>query len=443
MLLLLAVLATLALAWFRIGPVPEIVIHPSFSAIGPRTPVEVSLQEPRRGLSTVQVEVLQEGKSTVLLEEAFEPRSFWSFWGGRTAAKTFPLEVGRETVSNLQEGEATIRVTAGRAPTWLRSPKPVSKELTLPVRLRPPRLELTSGPNYATQGGSGVVTYQVGSSSARDGVQAGEWWFPGFPLPGGAPGDRFALFGAPYDLDDKDSIRLWVSDELGNIRETPFLDLYKLQPLRRDTIRLNTAFLERVVPLIQAESPEIQQTDDLLAGYLAINGDLRRANGKELNRLAGESRPEFLWQGPFRQLPGSQVMSSFADRRTYTFEGKEVDHQDHLGFDLASTRRAPVPASNGGDVVLAGYFGIYGSTVVLDHGYGLMTLYAHLSSISVEVGQSLSAGEIVGRTGQTGLAGGDHLHFTMLIQGLAVNPVEWWDRGWITNNVTSKLQPPG
>ena len=138
-------------------------------------------------------------------------------------------------------------------------------------------------------------------------------------------------------------------------------------------------------------------------------------------------------------MSSGQVMSSFADRRTYVYEGKEVDQQDHLGFDLASVRHAELEAANEGVVALARYFGIYGNAVVIDHGYGLMSLYGHLSSIEVEPGQHVDRGQVIGRSGQTGLAGGDHLHFTLLVQGKPVNPVEWWDSAWIRDRLAPKL----
>jgi murein DD-endopeptidase MepM/ murein hydrolase activator NlpD len=157
--------------------------------------------------------------------------------------------------------------------------------------------------------------------------------------------------------------------------------------------------------------------------------------------LAESSAPAFLWNERFLQMPNTQVMSTFADRRTYLYEGRPVDEQTHLGYDLASTRRASVPAANNGIVVLARYFGIYGNAVVIDHGFGLMSLYGHLSSIAVSEGEEVARGQSVGRSGQSGLAGGDHLHFTMLLQGLPVNPVQWWDAHWIRDRLSTKLGP--
>jgi murein DD-endopeptidase MepM/ murein hydrolase activator NlpD len=118
-----------------------------------------------------------------------------------------------------------------------------------------------------------------------------------------------------------------------------------------------------------------------------------------------------------------------------------VDHQVHLGYDLASVKNAPIPAANDGVVVMARYLGIYGNVIVIDHGYGLMSLYGHLSSIAVTEGQEVARGETIGNTGETGLAGGDHLHFTMMLQGLPVDPKEWWDAHWIRDRLASKLGP--
>jgi murein DD-endopeptidase MepM/ murein hydrolase activator NlpD len=134
-------------------------------------------------------------------------------------------------------------------------------------------------------------------------------------------------------------------------------------------------------------------------------------------------------------------MSSFATERTYRYGGEVVDHQVHLGFDQASIRHAEVPAANHGAVLVAEELGIYGNVVILDHGHGLGTLYAHLSAIGVAPGQTVERGQPLGRTGQTGLAGGDHLHFAVLLRGLPVDPTEWWDAHWLRDRLARKLSP--
>ena len=112
-----------------------------------------------------------------------------------------------------------------------------------------------------------------------------------------------------------------------------------------------------------------------------------------------------------------------------------------MGFDLAVSQHAPVVAANDGAVVLAGWFGIYGNAIILDHGCGLQTLYGHLSSIDVKAGDAVKRGQVIGRSGQTGLAGGDHLHFAVLLDGIPVSTIEWWDPHWIHDRIEAKLEP--
>jgi murein DD-endopeptidase MepM/ murein hydrolase activator NlpD len=294
---------------------------------------------------------------------------------------------------------------------------------------------------HAAQGGSEAVVYRVGETAVRDGVRAGEWWFPGHPLPGGGERDRFALFAVPYDVGEEARVRLVAVDDVGNESAAAFINRFFEKPVKTDTIRVSDGFMQKVVPAILAQTPEIEDRGNLLETYLAINGELRDANAQVLVDLAESSAPSFLWSKRFLQMPNTQVMSTFAERRTYIYDGRPVDEQTHLGYDLASTRRASVPAANDGVVLLARYFGIYGNAVVIDHGYGLMTLYGHLSSIAVAEGEQVERGQSIGRSGETGLAGGDHLHYTVLLQGLPVDPVQWWDAHWIRDRLSSKLGP--
>jgi murein DD-endopeptidase MepM/ murein hydrolase activator NlpD len=438
-LLVLGAAAFAVVAAFRAGPAPRIEVKAGLPGIGKRTPLRVVVSEPKRGLSAVRVEFVQGERVESLATRVHTPREPWAFWGEHTERDELELAVGSETLPRLQEGPARIRVVADRAGSWLRSPEPAVRELELPVKLRPPVLHVLSSFTYVKQGGCEAVVYNVGESAVEDGVHAGEWWFPGYPLPGGDERTRFALFGAPYDLEDPGQIRLVARDDVGNEARASFVDQFTRRPPRTDRIQISDAFMERVVPAILSQAPEIEDRGGMLENYLAINGELRRINNRTLTELSAGSVAEFLWREPFMAMRNAQVMSDFADRRTYVYQGRAVDQQDHLGFDLASTRAAEIAAANDGVVVLARFLGIYGNTVVIDHGYGLMSLYGHLSSIGVAEGERVARGAAVGRSGDTGLAGGDHLHFTMLLRGLAVDPREWWDEHWIEDRLKLKL----
>ena len=182
---------------------------------------------------------------------------------------------------------------------------------------------------------------------------------------------------------------------------------------------------------------------DLVPSFLRINGDLRRRNSETIAEQAVKTLREMLWKDAFQALGNASVEAGFADNRTYLYQGKEIDRQVHLGFDLAVTQRIPVLAANAGVVIYAADLGIYGNCVIVDHGLGVQSLYAHLSSIDIKTGDRVEKGRVLGHSGMTGLAGGDHLHFTMLVNGHPVNPVEWWDPKWMQDRVLRKITEAG
>jgi murein DD-endopeptidase MepM/ murein hydrolase activator NlpD len=158
-----------------------------------------------------------------------------------------------------------------------------------------------------------------------------------------------------------------------------------------------------------------------------------------MQEIARGSADSKLWVGSFLQLRNSAVMAKYGDQRTYVYEGEPVSNSIHLGYDLASTENAPVGASNSGVIKFTGDLGIYGNTVVVDHGQGIMSLYGHLSEILVQEGQAVEKGEVIAKTGSSGFADGDHLHFSILIHGIEVSPLYWWDPLWINAKIDDIL----
>jgi murein DD-endopeptidase MepM/ murein hydrolase activator NlpD len=439
-LIAVVLLGFLAQGIWRVSSRPGIRIEPGLPVIGKRTPIKVEVSESRRGLTHVKVELYQGDQALTLADKDYPFRSQFVFWGPKTEKDIVLAEAGRQSLPTLTGGTATIRVTVARAGTWLRHPDPEIQELTLPVRLTPPTLQIASTQTYIAQGGCEAVVYRVGETAVRDGVRAGAWWFPGFPLPGGGKQDRFAIFAVPYDM-AQPNVRLVVADAAGNEAEMGFIDKFFPKPFKSDDVQITDAFIGKVVPEIMSQTPEMKDLGNPLDNYLAINRELRKKDGDVIKSLAEKSKPAFLWSKPFFTLRNGKVMAAFADRRTYYYQGRVIDQKDHLGYDLAVTKQAPIPAANDGIVSYARYFGIYGNAVLIDHGYGLMTIYGHLSSIAVKEGQKIARGDVIGNTGETGLAGGDHLHFSTILQGLPVNPVEWWDGHWVQDRIAKKLGP--
>ena len=422
----------------RTGDPAQVEVLPALPAIGPRTPITVKLKESRRGLVAVEIDLVQGGTVTRLDARSYVAQRAWAPWDPKVNEAELQVVVGKAVQPLLMPGEAEIRVTAHRASTWMRSPAPTVHRHPMQVQLQAPKVRILSFNTFVAQGGSEAVVYQLEREVAKEGVRAGRWWFPGYPLPGGGPLDRFVLFAAPYDQDDAKGIRLVVADDLGNEAQLEFIDKFKPRPFRNDTIPVSDKLMNTVVPAISAQTAGFRDRGNLVANYVAINSEVRRENNARLEALVERTQRRFLWDQVFVSMQ-AKVISRFADRRSYMYNGVEIDRQDHLGLDLASTQKAPVPATNDGVVLLAEYLGIYGNCVVIDHGYGLMSLYAHLSTVDVRVGESVKRAQVVGRTGTTGMALGDHLHFTLMLHGLPVTPIEWWDAHWIRDRLSLKL----
>jgi murein DD-endopeptidase MepM/ murein hydrolase activator NlpD len=441
LLLLLIVLLLLAaglLTLFGWGGPPRIEVKASKPGIGPGTPVRITVHGPARGIPSLKVTLAQGDHQEVLVDRQMPVAPAWKVWARGAQEETLELMLGRSKQPWLRNGEATLHVEAGTPGGLLRHPAPAVEELKLPVRVYPPSVQVVSTQTYAAQGGAEAVVYRVDAAAAKSGVRAGSFFFPGSPLPGQA-GTFFCIFGIPYDLTDPTQIQLVAEDALGNEAHVTFVEKWTPRKIAESTIKLTDPFLQKAVPEIASHTPDLGATDDLLATYLKINGELRRKNAAQLLALGPKSREEFLWKDAFLPFPNGQVMEAFAARRTYLYNDKKVDEQTHLGFDLASTQHAPVPAANRGVVLMAEYFGIYGNCIVLDHGYGVMSLYAHLASFDVKPGDTVERGQKIGVSDSTGLAGGDHLHFAILVRGMPVTPVEWWDPHWIQDRIGRKL----
>ena len=356
----------------------------------------------------------------------------------------------RDAYPNLVEGPASILVEATHARLFGLRERSAAARRDVAARFRPPRLSIASTLHFVNHGGAELVVYRVNPPDAESGVRVGDRSYRGYPAAAAGVDSadetlRVAFFALLHEQELDARIRLYARDGAGNEAEAAFDHRVFPRRFRRSRLTVGDRFLARVVPDIVARSDEFASIPlppdaGLLEEYLAINGPLRRLNAERIRELAADTADERLWSEPFRQLANSQVESGFGDHRTYLYEGREVDQQVHLGFDLSVTANVPILAANAGRVIWAGYLGIYGNTVIVDHGLGLQSLYAHLSSLDVGVGDTVALGDELGQSGMTGLAGGDHLHFTMLLHGEPVTPVEWWDPHWIEDRVDRKLR---
>jgi len=427
--LLLAVVGSVSyLAWRQSVPgVQSLTPAPRF--IGQKTTLTITLEARRGNVARVEVRVVQDAKSTTVTRQE-------GAFGRRVE---LPLTIESASLG-LREGAATLEVWA-RDDFWrpLRVDDRAVAAYPVTVDTTPPKIELLAATRYVAPGGSGLVAFRV-TGASRSTLTAGTLALPSFAWGPAERGTRIALLALPWDTAPGTPFTLSAEDEAGNTaaRGVPA----ELRPRRfpHDTIDIKDAFLQVKVPELLPQRPAGQP---LVEGFLVINRELRRQAEDAKRRIGATTADRPLWEGRFVQPRNTKVFANFAETRVYVFGGRQIDTQVHYGFDLASTRRSPVPAANTGTVVFAGPLTIYGNTVIVDHGLGLQTLYAHLSRVEVKVGDAVEKGQQLGRTGNTGLAIGDHLHFEVLVNGVSVTPLEWWDAKWIRDHIEKPLLEAG
>jgi murein DD-endopeptidase MepM/ murein hydrolase activator NlpD len=426
-LLILVVAPVAALLVMSTGT--ALKVDPPVKAIGASTPVKVQIDNPH-GVRRITAVVEQNGTRHTVFEQR-RPADRFLFWRRKEAPREITFKAGKDQAPALRDGKARLTIEAQSNDLRARAD---SVAFDVEVATQPPRVQPDDAQHYLNQGGSELVTFQLGGYWTEAGVQVGPYRFRSFPIPGQPAGRRFAIFAYPWDLAPDVAPRVYARNPAGAEATGRFWHKVFPKRFRSRELVLDDAFLDKVVNQIDPGG-----TGDLLARFLKINGDLRRQNNQTLADLRFKTEERVLWSGPFVQLSNSQVESQFADVRTYVYQGKKVDQQVHLGFDLSVTRNVPVVAANDGKVIFAADLGIYGNCVVVDHGYGLQSIYGHLSQIGVKEGDAVKKGQPLGNSGSTGLAGGDHLHFSMQVDGVQVNPVEWWDGHWIQDRILSKL----
>ena len=428
-LFILAVIAAGTL--FRLSSHSTLAFDPAPKAIGAGTPITVRAANPH-GLRRIDAVIEQNGSITKLTEAANPPARF-NFWRAHVPPQDFHFTAGGSSASNLKEGKARI-IFQAQSNDFRGLTDEIAADVD--VILRPPSVTADGSQHYINQGGSELAVFTRSGQWSEAGVRVGGNTFRSFPKPG-SPNERFSLFAFAWDTPRDTEPTVYVKNVAGSEAKAHFWFKVFPKKFRMRDLTIDDRFLDKVVNQIDPNG-----SGDLLTRFLKIDGDMRRENNQTLADQRFKTQEKLLWTEPFLQMANSQVESEFADIRTYIYKGKKVDRQVHLGFDLAVSLHSPVLAANDGKVVWAAPLGIYGNCIVLDHGYGLQSIYGHLSEIAVKEGQMVKRGESMGKTGSTGLAGGDHLHFSMQVDGVQVNPIEWWDGHWIKDHIFSRIGAP-
>ena len=418
------------------GTPPVMSLKLDSPSLGASQTLSIDLSDANNGVRQVWAAILKDGKETVLLDKSFPGANI--LMGGAIREQTVEMPVEPKALG-LKDGKAILRIVA-RDYSWRRWGKgnQIYQEHDVIIDTKAPTIDVISPALYISQGGSGVVIYQLSEECPTSGVTVGEDFYPGFGGQFKDPKTRLAFIALNHKQGGDTRMAVTATDYAGNQGRVGLSRHIKAKKFRRDTIPINNSFLSWKMPEFADQVASAHSTP-MVETFLKVNRDLRRRNYEEIVKVTASSDDRQHWQGAFLRLPKSANRAGFADHRKYVYKGKTIDKQTHLGIDLASLENSPVPAANSGKVVFADGLGIYGRTVIIDHGFGLFSLYSHLSKIDATAGQMVEKGDAIGLTGKTGLAGGDHLHFSILVHHTFVNPIEWWDLKWIQDNILMKI----
>ena len=408
--------------WYK----PQVKITPDTDTIG-LAPIEIEINEKGTGLKSVVVTLSAGGTEHSLFSQEYD----------QPVMQT-KVTILSSKLTGIKEGPAVFRVSARDRSLWgfFKGNETVIQK-NVSIDITPPALELIADDPYINFGGTGVIAYKTSPDAVRSGVKIGNYFFPGYKGQTKDPETYIVFFAHPYDVSETEKAVLVATDKAGNSREMRLAYTLKDVRYKKSTIPISDDFIQaKVAPLLSDVGARQGSPKDI---FIKVNHGLRKENEDKIRMVGQKTANRMLWSGPFSQLSNSKVEANFADARTYIYHNEAIDTAYHLGFDLSVTKRYPVEAANSGIVSFTGDLGIYGNAVIIDHGLGLSTLYGHLSSIDVKEGEQIKQQQIIGKTGETGLAVGDHLHFATLLQGVPVLPKEWWDAKWIRDNIQPKL----
>ena len=419
-------------AWWFLSTVgetgkPSVEIGPEAGAIGRQKEIGIVFSDKGRGLRHTEVAIIQDNQRRVI--------STMDYPDKKEAHKKETIAVDALALK-LHDGDASLTAAAVDYSLWKNS-----AEVSLPMKIDIllPHISLNTVQNYINIGGACVVSYGVSEAVSKTGLQAAGIFYPAYKTVGSGQDHYVAYFALPDEIPaGKEQIALIAVDEAGNQTFSSLPVVIRKKKFVGDKIVLSDAFLNRKMPEFQSMDPQLSGKTPLEV-FIEVNTRFRKENLHTIQAACSKTESRRLWHGAFLRMKNAAPRAFFGDRRTYLYNGSEVGTSIHNGVDLASVPNAPIEAANDGIVRFTGLIGIYGNSVIIDHGMGISTLYSHLSSMGVNVDQIVKKGEIIGSSGMTGLAGGDHLHFGVAINGQFVNPVEWWDPHWIADNISSKI----
>ena len=396
-----------------------------------RAPLNIKIDD-ASGLMSYKV-TLQSGTETfVLADELF---------GAPQGSQELELKTPKRAYA-LKNKEVSITVEAKDASKWnFLAGNTSTQTVTLQIDKKRPYLSTIASSYRIMKGGSAVVIFKTEDDNMEEFYVETNFGKRFKVQPFYKEGYYVTLIAWPV-TEETFRATIIAKDSAGNIAKTsvpviPYNKKYKVSK-----IKLSDRFLNGKVSEI-AYAYGVEDGADLIERFKYVNENMRKSNEVVIHDLTSKVSDKMVSNFPIKKmypLKNGEVVAHFGDHRIYSYQGETVSEAYHLGLDLASNAMSPIMSQNPAVVTYAEENGIYGNMPVLYHGLGLYTIYGHCSNMMVKEGDTLRSNETVAKTGRSGYAMGDHLHFGVLVQGIEVRPQEWMDQDWIRKSITDPMR---
>lgn len=390
---------------------PKIEFTEKLNYIGENANIILYLKSEKSGLSNVNIWISQNNNKVEVYRENLN--------GIKEKKLIIPFNPRK---AGLIEGKALLHIKVSNN-SLIKKTNTI--ELQTNIDYTPPVISIISSTQNIINGGTGFAFIKSSESLKDVYVKVEDFKFRCLNLK-----DKYVCpFSLPYFYKEAKPIVLEAYDFSNNKSINTISYNFKKVNYSESVLNIDDNFIEtKIRPL---SDKNIQYKVEL---FRYVNREIRKRNEDIIHKVSSECKNTYpMFEGKFEYLENSAKLGGFADYRKYRYNGKIIEGVDayHKGFDFASIKNAEVKASNNGKVVFTGFLGIYGNSIIIDHGLCVYSLYSHLSEIVVKNGDLVRKGQYIGKTGTTGLAVGDHLHFGILVNGIEVNPIEWFDINWL------------
>ena len=385
------------------------------------------------GLKSVQVILSDGDKSVAIAQKAF-----------KAPAKSFTANIDFPKLGlSRKNGILKLTIKATDISKWnFFTGNSTSKQAIINIDDKKPEVFPLISSYSITKGGAGLAIFRATDENLKKLTIQTNFGKEFEPTPFYKKGYYAVLVAWPI-TQKRFSAKIVATDKAGNKTRSRLSFFLKNKKYRTSTIKASDSFVNGKITDLSEDRPNdtkdltpAQKLDYINATYRGENNNLIK---KVTTKVDHNMLENFKLQ-PFYPLKNGKVVASYGDHRYYKYHDKVVSEAYHLGIDLASVKRADILITNPGVVVFANYNGIYGNNLIVYHGLGLYSLYGHCSYLAVQKGDIVNAWEVGAKTGATGLALGDHLHFSILIQGIFVRPAEWMDSKWMQSNITDVIE---